>query len=106
MPEGQIVIEDPPDLPNPTPTSPMARLMPVAMVAAMAGMSAIYLTSGNSAARNPMFLFFPAMMLVSVIGTLAHGTRGAGRVTEINDQRAEYLRYLDTIDDALAHHRR
>ena len=102
MPAGQIVVEDPPDLPNPTPTSPMARLMPIAMVAAMAGMSAIYLTSGNSVARNPMFLFFPAMMLVSVIGTLAHGTRGAGRVTEINDQRAEYLRYLDTIDDALA----
>ena len=65
----------------------MARLMPVAMVAAMAGMGVLYLTSGASV-RNPMFLFFPAMMMVSAVGTLAHGTRGAGRIAEINDQRA------------------
>ncbi len=102
MPGGQIVLDAPPELPNPTPPSPMARLMPVAMLAAMVGMSALYLTSGSGSARNPMFLFFPAMMLVSVIGTLAYGARGTGRIAEINVQRAEYLRYLDTLDDALA----
>ena len=41
------------------------------------------------------------MMLVSVIGTLTYGARGTGRTAEINVQRAEYLRYLDTLDDAL-----
>lgn len=100
--ESRIVVEDPPDVPKPTPANPVARLMPVAMIAAMVGMGALYLTSGSASARNPMFLFFPAMMLVSVIGTLAYGTRGSGRVAEINDQRAEYLRYLDTLDSALA----
>ncbi|CAA0129372.1 ESX secretion system protein EccC [Mycolicibacterium vanbaalenii] len=102
MPGGQIVLDAPPELPNPTPVSPMARLMPVVMLAAMAGMSVLYLTSGHSAARNPMFLFFPAMMLVSVIGTLAYSARGTGRITEINVQRAQYLRYLVTLDDTLA----
>ncbi|GJF15388.1 ESX-4 secretion system protein EccC4 [Mycolicibacterium cyprinidarum] len=102
MPAGQIVVDAPPKLPNPSAVNPLARLMPVAMIVAMVGMGALYLTSGSGSARNPMFLFFPAMMLVSVIGTLVHGGRGAGRVAEINDQRAEYLRYLETLDDVLA----
>jgi len=101
MPCGQIVVDPPPEPPKSTPGNPLARLMPVAMVAAMAGMGVLYLTSGASV-RNPMFLFFPAMMMVSAVGTLAHGTRGAGRIAEINDQRAEYLRYLEDLDDALA----
>ncbi|MGB0971246.1 MAG: type VII secretion protein EccCa, partial [Mycobacterium sp.] len=75
--------------------------MPFAMVAAMAGMGVLYLTSGASS-RNPMFLFFPAMMVVSVVGTLTHGARGAGRIAEINDQRAKYLHYLEDLDDTLA----
>ena len=101
MPGGQIVVEAPPAPPTPTPVSPLARLMPVVMIVAMAGMSVLYLTSGSASARNPMFLFLPAMMLVSVIGTLTYGARGTGRTAEINVQRVEYLRYLDTLDDAL-----
>ncbi|MCH9700643.1 MAG: type VII secretion protein EccCa [Actinomycetia bacterium] len=102
MPGGQIVVDPPPELPKPTQANPLARLLPIAMTAAMVGMSTLYLTSGSASARNPMFLFFPAMMLVSVIGTLAYGARGNGRAAEINDQRSEYLRHLEAIDDALA----
>ena len=102
MPGGQIVVNPPPELPKPPAVSPLARLMPVAMIAAMAGMGALYLTSGSASARNPMFLFFPAMMLVSVVGTLLHGARGSGRAAEVNDRRAEYLRYLEALDAALA----
>ncbi|MCH9769109.1 MAG: hypothetical protein K0U70_15065, partial [Actinomycetia bacterium] len=72
MPEGTIVVDAPPEPANPAVVSPLARLMPVAMIAAMAGMGALYLTSGGASSRNPMFLFFPAMMLVSVIGTLVY----------------------------------
>ncbi len=97
----RIVVEKPPDPPTPAAVNPLARLMPIVMIAAVAGMSALYLTSGAASARNPMFLFFPAMMLVSVVGTLAYGSRGSGRVAEINAQRARYLRYLDTLDDTL-----
>ncbi|VEG52058.1 type VII secretion protein EccCa/type VII secretion protein EccCb [Mycolicibacterium aurum] len=99
--DGRIVIEAPPKPPVLTPANPMARLLPVAMIAAMAGMTLLYLTSTDSTARSPMFLFFPAMMLVSLIGTLVHGGRGAGG-GDLPGQRAEYLRYLDTLDGALA----
>lgn len=102
METGRIVVEAPPDPPVPTPVSPLARLMPVAMIVAMGGMTALYLTSTDTATRSPMFLFFPVMMLVSVIGTLAYGARGgAGGSGELAAQRAEYLRYLDTLDGSL-----
>ncbi|GFM17154.1 type VII secretion protein EccCa/type VII secretion protein EccCb [Mycobacterium sp. PO1] len=78
----------------------MARLLPVVMIVAVAGMSAVYLTSG--APRSPTFLLFPVMMAVSLVGTLVYGARGAGRGAEINAQRAEYLRYLDTVHATLA----
>ena len=102
MPVGEIVVDPPPKPPKPAPVSPLARLMPVAMVVAMVGMGALYLTSGAASVRNPMYLFFPAMMLFSVVGTLAYGSRGAGRAGEVNDQRAEYLRYLESLDGVLA----
>ncbi|MGE0214999.1 type VII secretion protein EccCa [Mycolicibacterium sp.] len=102
VPSGQIAIDAPPELPAAAPAHPLARLLPVAMVAAMVAMSVLYLSSGNPAARSPMFLFLPAMMLVSVIGTLAYGGRGAGRGADIDRLRAQYLRYLDTVDALLA----
>lgn len=103
METGRIVVEAPPDPPVPTPVSPLARLMPVAMIVAMGGMTALYLTSTDTATRSPMFLFFPVMMLVSLIGTLAFGARGgAGRTGELAVQRAEYLRYLENLDGSLA----
>ncbi|KRE25351.1 secretion protein EccC [Mycobacterium sp. Soil538] len=101
-PGGRIALEAPPPLPDATPVSPLARLMPIAMVATMVGMSALYLRSAGSNARSPMMLVLPLMMLVSVVGTLVHSGRGAGRTAEINAARAEYLRYLDTVDGVLA----
>lgn len=102
METGRIVIEAPPDPPAATTVSPLARLMPVAMVAAMAGMTVLYVTSTDTASRSPMFMFFPAMMLVSLVGTLVYGGRGTGRGGELAQQRAEYLRHLDAVDGALA----
>ncbi|MEH3141733.1 MAG: type VII secretion protein EccCa [Mycobacterium kyogaense] len=100
-PGGRIALEAPPPLPEATPVNPVARLMPVAMIVAMVGMSALYLRSGASTSRSPMFLVLPAMMLVSLIGMLVHGGRGGARTAEINAQRADYLRYLDTVDAAV-----
>ena len=51
-----------------------------------------------STTRNPMFMFFPVMMLVSVLGTLAYGARGANRTAEMNEDRRDYLGYLDALD--------
>ena len=97
---GQLVVDPPPEVPRTPPPNPMARLLPLVMIVAVAGMSAVYLTSG--APRSPTFLLFPAMMVVSLVGTLVYGARGAGRGAEITAQRAEYLRYLDTVHAALA----
>ncbi len=102
LPSGQVVVAPPPDLPKRPPANPTARVLPLAMLAAMAGMVAVYVTSGTSFSRSPMFLILPAMMTVSLIGTLAYGSRGAGRTAEINEQRAGYLRYLDTLHAALS----
>ena len=100
-PGGRIVLDAPPTLPEATPVNLVARLMPVAMIAAVVGMSALYLRSGASTPRSPMFLALPVMMLVSLIGMLAHGGRGGARTVEINAHRGDYLRYLDTVDAAL-----
>ncbi len=74
----------------------MTKLMPVVMVAAMVGMVALMFTSGMAA--NPMMLMFPAMMLVSMLGMVAGGGRGGGaRTAEANEDRKDYLRYLDGL---------
>ncbi|MBX7432179.1 type VII secretion protein EccCa [Mycobacterium sp. Y57] len=99
-PGGRLVIDPPPESPEPVRMHPLARLMPLAVVVAALGMSAVYLTSG--AARSPTLLFFPVMMLASALGTLAYGARGAGRTVELNERRAGYLRYLATQDAVLA----
>ncbi len=84
------------------PTNLLARLLPVAMLAAAIGMMAVYFTSGAQTMRNPMYLFFPVMMLTSVVGTLVYGARGTGRTADINKDRQKYLNYLDTLDRAAA----
>ncbi|SEH92683.1 DNA segregation ATPase FtsK/SpoIIIE, S-DNA-T family [Mycolicibacterium rutilum] len=96
-------MKPPPALPKPVASNPVARLLPVAVLVAGGGMMAVYLTSGAGTARSPMFMFFPVMMLMSVLGTVAYGARGgAGRAAEIDENRRSYLRYLDTLDAQLA----
>ncbi len=74
----------------------LMKLMPLVMVAAMVGMVALMFTSGMAA--NPMMLMFPAMMLVSMLGMVAGGGRGGGaRTAESNEDRKDYLRYLDQL---------
>ena len=90
----------PPDLPGTSPLNPLTRLLPVVMLVAVGGMAAVYLTSGQTTGRNPVFLLFPVMMLASALGTLAHAFRS--RTGEINASRRSYLRYLEgVVDDAV-----
>ena len=96
--EGDIVVEPPPDLPKVAPVSPLTWLLPVAMLVAATGMALLYFTSGMN--RSPMFMFFPVMMLVSLLGSLASGSRGTRRTGEVDQARRQYLRYLAALDDA------
>ena len=93
-----VVVDAPPQVPVPTPVNPLARLLPVAMLVAAVGMMAVYFTSGSQSMRNPMYMFFPVMMLTSVLGTLVYGARGTTTAAEINRDRRKYLDYIDTVD--------
>lgn len=99
VPDGEIRLRRPPAVPRAEPVSPLTRLLPVLMLVAVGGMVVWFLTSGPAAtaARNPMYLVFPAMMAVSALGTLAHSARG--RTAELNTGRRDYLRYLDAVAD-------
>jgi S-DNA-T family DNA segregation ATPase FtsK/SpoIIIE len=72
------------------------------MVVAGVGMMALYFTSGMGVARNPMFVLFPVMMLVSALGSLAYGARGGQRSAELDEGRRDYLGYLDVLDASAA----
>ncbi len=102
MADGDITVDAPPEVPKNTPVNPLARLMPVAMLVAAGGMMALYFTSGGAANRGPMFMFFPVMMLASVVGSLAYGSRGANHTAQLNEDRRSYLGYLDALDEAVA----
>lgn len=76
--------------------------MPIAMIVATAGMTALYFTSGGAVTRSPMFMFFPVMMLVSALGSLALGVRGSNHTGEVNADRRAYLGYLDALETTVA----
>lgn len=95
-PGGEVTLQAPPEIPRVTPGNLLTKLLPVIMVVAMIGMVALMFTSGM--ARNPMSLLFPVMMMVSMLGMLAGGGRGNGaRASEANEDRKDYLRYLDQV---------
>lgn len=98
LPAGAVLVEAPPRIPAPKPLNPLARLLPLAMLVAAVGMMAVYLTSGGQSMRNPMYMFFPVMMLTSVLGSLVYGARGTNTTAEINRGRQKYLDYLDSVD--------
>ena len=94
-PSGELSVQAPPDIPRPTPGNLLVRLLPLVMVAAMVGMMALMFTSGM--ARSPMAMIFPIMMVVSMVGMLANGGRGGTKTSEVDEDRKDYLRYLDQI---------
>ncbi|MFV8053650.1 type VII secretion protein EccCa [Mycobacterium sp. 48b] len=97
---GEVVIDAPPALPRDTQVTLLTRLLPLVLVVAMAGMIAVYATSGVFASRGPASMMFPIMMAASAIGTVAYSFRGNGRAQQLHRDRCEYLRYLDGIDTA------
>lgn len=98
---GTVAVDAPPPIPASPPANPLARLMPIAVLVAAVGMMAVYFTSGSQSMRHPMYVFFPVMMLTSVLGTLMY-SRGASRTADVNTQRRKYLHYLETLDQTTA----
>ncbi|AUM19903.1 MULTISPECIES: type VII secretion protein EccCa [Rhodococcus] len=95
VPVGEVGMQAPPEIPRSTPGNLLAKLMPVVMVAAMIGMVALMFGSG--AARSPMSLVFPLMMVVSMVGMFAGSRGGGAKAAEADEDRKDYLRYLDGL---------
>ena len=95
IPDRDVVLEPPNDVPQTLPGNPITLLLPVVLVVAMAGMLVLFVRSGVAAAHNPASLLFPAVMVLSSLGMMAHGRTAAGRTAEVDESRKDYLRYLD-----------
>ncbi|MFD1814747.1 type VII secretion protein EccCa [Rhodococcus gannanensis] len=95
-PGGEVSLQPPPDIPKVVPGNLLMKLLPVVMVVAMVGMMALMFTSGGMSS-NPMSLMFPVMMVVSMLGMVAGGRGNGSRGAEINEDRKDYLRYLDQL---------
>ncbi|GEE01862.1 type VII secretion protein EccC [Gordonia spumicola] len=55
-------------------------------------------TGGRTAFANPLFLMFPLMMLMSMVGMVASSGRGGpARAAEVNEDRKDYLRHLGQV---------
>ena len=96
---SEIAVGAPPALTGSSRTSPILRLLPVVMAVVTVGMMAAVFRSGPSAARHPMFLIFPTMMLISVVMTAVTGRDG--RAADINAGRADYLAYLAGLRESV-----
>ncbi|GAB2452593.1 type VII secretion protein EccCa [Nocardia tengchongensis] len=69
-------------------------IMPVVMMAGMAGMMVMMFRGGGT--LSPSTMFFPIMMLVSVFGMAggAIGGNGSGGAAALNEERKDYLRSI------------
>ncbi|MFZ2177093.1 MAG: type VII secretion protein EccCa [Rhodococcus sp. (in: high G+C Gram-positive bacteria)] len=95
IPGGEVSLQAPPEIPRLVPGNLLTKLLPLVMVVAMVGMMALMFTSGM--ARNPMSMLFPVMMMVSMLGMLAGGGQRGPKAAEANEDRKDYLRYLDQL---------
>ena len=95
MPGGDLPLNAPPEVPRPVPGNLMQKIMPVIMIVAVLGMIAMFITMGGGMLRSPMMLMFPLMMMMSMAGMLMSGGRGGPKPAELDENRKDYLRYLN-----------
>lgn len=101
MPGGEVNLAPPPEVPRVIPGNLALRLMPFVMVVAVIGMLALMITvGGRDLARNPMFLIFPMMMVMSMAGMFMGGSGRTGKAAaELNEERKDYFSYLANLRD-------
>lgn len=101
MPGGEVNLQAPPEVPRVIPGNLFIRLMPFVMVVAVIGMIALMITvGGRDLARNPMFLIFPMMMVMSMAGMFMGGGGRTGKAAaELNEERKDYFSYLANLRD-------
>lgn len=92
--EDDIVVDAPPGLPARASSGALLRLLPLVTSVAATGAMAVSSLQGPGAGRNPVFLAFPAMMLLSALTTVI---AGRGRRGDIDADRTGYLEHLATL---------
>jgi DNA segregation ATPase FtsK/SpoIIIE, S-DNA-T family len=100
MPGGEVNLQPPPDVPRVIPGKLYMKLMPFVMIVAVIGMIALMVTvGGRDLTRNPMFLIYPMMMVMAMIGMLTGGIGGrSGKAAaELNEERKDYFSYLANL---------
>ncbi|MBW0094319.1 type VII secretion protein EccC, partial [Pseudonocardia sp. KRD-188] len=91
IPDGELVLEPPPEPERVVPAGMVARLLPAVMLLASVGFVAAL------GVRNPTSWLFGGMMMVSTLGMLLTGSGGRGggdRSASVDEDRRDYLRYL------------
>ncbi|MDF2824990.1 MAG: eccC, partial [Mycobacterium sp.] len=88
-----IVVAAPPAAPTGAPPALATRLIPVVTLLITGGMVAVLVTTGSALPSNPMFLMFPAMLVVSALTSVVQGA-GRQSTAELNAGRRRYLGYL------------
>ncbi len=92
MPEGELLLESPPEPERIVPPGMLGRLLPVVMIVGSIGFIAVMGVS------SPTSWLFGGMFLVSTIGMMATGTGGRGnRSAGLDEDRRDYLRYLSVL---------
>jgi S-DNA-T family DNA segregation ATPase FtsK/SpoIIIE len=101
MPGGEVNLQAPPEVPRNIPGNLLLKLMPFVMIVAVIGMIALMITvGGRDLARNPMFLIFPMMMVMSMAGMFMGGGGRTGKAAaELNEERKDYFSYLANLRD-------
>ncbi|MHA3023881.1 type VII secretion protein EccCa [Mycobacterium sp. BMJ-28] len=101
MPGGEVNLQSPPEVPRVIPGNLLMKLMPFVMIVAVVGMLALMVTvGGRDLTRNPMFLIFPMMMIMSMAGMFMGGGGRSGKAAaELNEERKDYFSYLANLRD-------
>lgn len=104
MPGGEVSLQSPPEVPRVIPGNLLMKLMPIIMLVAVVGMIALVITvGGRDVSRNPMFLLFPLMMIMSMAGMFMGGAKSGKAAAELNEERKDFFSYLAGLRDDAEH---
>ena len=91
---NDIAVAAPQEVGHPQPNQ-LIRLLPIVTAVATVGAMAAAYYAGSAVARNPVFMMFPVMMLMSAVATVFSGADR--RRSEINVRRADFLDHLSRV---------
>ncbi|WP_100448189.1 type VII secretion protein EccCa [Glycomyces xiaoerkulensis] len=100
-PRGDILLESPPDMPDPQPKSIGQYLMVLPMLAGACAMALMMMRRGGGAGGgiDPLMMAVGAMFGVSMLGMFLSNIGGnkGQKKAEFNAERRDYMRYLNQV---------